>query len=299
MLPTFKSSSGILVLILNHLHPALGLGPGWNIPPIQTSTHPPRRTSTQALALWKRQDIVAVGAVNVEYPTVFPRRRSYRLCVASSNDSSLPHPPCCTSETNIRVVQPQIILRNATIDDMTMLLAWDEKEHLQGSYGGDPDFNDWNWDYELRRNDLSWRYQLIAQVVENENNTIPIGFVQIIDPLEEESHYWGIDCEPNLRAIDIWIGDERFINRGYGTQIMKEVLQSSFVFGNTNVTGVIIDPMADNYAAHRFYQRLGFIPVRIRYFGPDRCLIHRMNRTDYYNANPDRIIDCNTSKPAF
>ena len=108
--------------------------------------------------------------------------------------------------------------------------------------------------------------------------------VQIIDPLLEETHYWGMDCEPNLRAIDIWIGDERYLNRGYGTQIMKQILRGPFVFGDPNVTGVIIDPMADNCAAHRFYQRLGFQPIGIRYFGPDRCLVHRMYRSDsnYY-----------------
>jgi aminoglycoside 6'-N-acetyltransferase len=210
---------------------------------------------------------------------------------SSDDDSSVKAEEKSTSES--KTASHRIHLRNATIDDMALLLQWDEKEHLQGSYGGDADYNDWNWEYELQRKNVSWRYQLIAEVVEDvedekkveEHRTIPIGFVQIIDPREEESHYWGIDCERNLRAIDIWIGDERYLNRGYGTQIMKQILQSPMVFGHTNVTGVIIDPMANNYDAHRFYQRLGFVPMGIQYFGPDRCLIHRMNRTDYYEKN--------------
>ena len=223
-------------------------------------------------------------------PSTFPPpkpgpwyRRSYCCGDASANDDngdSVSEPELVTSPLT---VSPRIALRNTTIDDRYLLLEWDEKEHLQGSYGGDPDFNDWNWEYELRRNDLSWRYQLIAQAVE-ENHTVPIGFVQIIDPLLEETHYWGMDCEPNLRAIDIWIGDERYLNRGYGTHIMKQILRGPFVFGDPNITGVVIDPMADNCAAHRFYQRLGFQPIGIRYFGPDRCLVHRMYRSDsnYY-----------------
>jgi aminoglycoside 6'-N-acetyltransferase len=158
---------------------------------------------------------------------------------------------------------------------MNIILDWEDKDHLQGTWGGDPEFNDWNWENELPRRNLSWRYQLIAEADDDSDDhdndaTIPIAFVQIIDPLEEETHYWGVDCEPNLLAIDIWIGDERYINRGYGTQIMIQVLQSSFVFGNRNVSAVMVDPMYDNYAAHRFYQRLGFIPVGSRYFGPDR-----------------------------
>jgi aminoglycoside 6'-N-acetyltransferase len=35
---------------------------------------------------------------------------------------------------------------------------------------------------------------------------VRIGFVQIIDPAREESHYWG-DAPGGLRAIDIWIGE--------------------------------------------------------------------------------------------
>jgi aminoglycoside 6'-N-acetyltransferase len=295
MLLDLQLYSGFLALTHNHLHGRFDRG--WTIPPIRT-IWPQRRTPTQVLLPRILEDIKVDTATGIELiPTLWSRRRSHHFSVASSNDSTS-NPPIGTSESKFNDV-PQITLRNATIDDIAMLLEWDEKEHLQGSYGGDPDFNDWNWVYELRRNDLSWRYQLIAQGVENESHTIPIGFVQIIDPLEEESHYWGIDCEPNLRAIDIWIGDERYINRGCGTKIMKQVLQSSFVFGNMNVIGAIIDPMADNYAAHRFYQRLGFVPIGIQYFGPDRCLVHRMNRIDYYNANPDRKLDCNTSKPAF
>jgi aminoglycoside 6'-N-acetyltransferase len=113
----------------------------------------------------------------------------------------------------------------------------------------------------------------------------------MIDPIEEESHYCGIDgCERNLRAIDIWIGNERYINQGYGTQIMKQILQSSFVFGNPNVTAVMIDPMASNVNAHRFYQRLGFKPIGIRYFGQDRCLIHRMNRTEYTKHHCSNVV---------
>ena len=217
-----------------------------------------------------------------------------KLYDASCHDADFV-PELHGSESQANQVAPRIQFRNATINDITLLLQWDEKEHLQGSWMGDVDFNDWNWEYELRRNDVSWRYQLIAETFvenddsnEDENRTIPIGFVQVIDPFEEETHYWGIDCERHLRAIDIWIGDERYINRGYGTQMMKQILASAMVFGNTNVTGVIIDPMAENDAAHRFYQRLGFIPIGIRYFGPDKCLIHRMNRTDYVNKiNPE------------
>jgi RimJ/RimL family protein N-acetyltransferase len=73
----------------------------------------------------------------------------------------------------------------------------------------------------------------------------PIGFVQIIDPAREESHYWG-DCEPNLRAIDIWIGEADCLNKGYGTQMMRLAIERCFA--DPSVTAILIDPLASNTA---------------------------------------------------
>ena len=101
--------------------------------------------------------------------------------------------------------------------DISTLKQWDEADHVQAS-SGDPNFNDWNWEYELggRGEQPPWRHQLMAMLVDHEPKTsTDIGFVQVIDPLEEESQYWGKDCEPNLRAIDIWIGEADYIGKGY------------------------------------------------------------------------------------
>ncbi|WP_308737902.1 GNAT family N-acetyltransferase [Nostoc sp. 'Peltigera membranacea cyanobiont' N6] len=90
---------------------------------------------------------------------------------------------------------------------------------------------------------------MIAQI-----NGRPIGFVQIIDPAREESRYWG-DVAPDLRAIDIWIGEETDLGKGYGTKMMQLALNRCFA--DPRVTTVLIDPLASNTRAHRFYERLG------------------------------------------
>ena len=51
---------------------------------------------------------------------------------------------------------------------------------------------------------------------------LPIGFLQIIDPAREENHYLG-ERASDLRAIDIWIGKEAYIGRGFGKK-MEEVV---------------------------------------------------------------------------
>lgn len=158
-----------------------------------------------------------------------------------------------------------LVLRPATLADLPILTRWDEQPHVIES---DPN-DDWHWEAELARAP-DWREQLIAEI-----DGRPIGFVQIIDPAREESHYWG-ECPPRLRAIDIWIGEAGDLGRGYGTQIMRLALARCFA--DPEVEAVIIDPLASNVRAQRFYARLGFVPVGRRQFGEDDCLVMRIER---------------------
>jgi aminoglycoside 6'-N-acetyltransferase len=138
--------------------------------------------------------------------------------------------------------------------------------------------SDWGWEVELGRNP-DWREQLIAEL-----DGRPIGFIQIIDPEQEESHYWG-NVAANLRAIDIWIGREADLGKGYGTKMMALALARCF--DDPAVSAVLIDPLASNTRAHRFYERIGFRFLEPRRFGDDECFVYRLDRTDYMQA-PDR-----------
>ncbi|NJK39081.1 MAG: acetyltransferase [Oscillatoriales cyanobacterium SM2_3_0] len=159
-------------------------------------------------------------------------------------------------------------LRSATPADLDLLRYWDEQPHVIAS---DPN-DDWGWEVELSRTP-NWREQLIAEIEGR-----PVGFIQIIDPAREESHYWG-DVPNHLRAIDIWIGEKTDLGKGYGTQMMQLALASCFA--DPKVTGVLIDPLVNNTRAHRFYERLGFQFVEQRRFGDDNCCIYRLLRADW------------------
>ena len=164
-------------------------------------------------------------------------------------------------------------LRRAGPDDLPLLRRWDEQPHVVAS---DPN-DDWGWEEELSR-DPPWREQMIAEV-----DGRPIGFVQIIDPAEEETHYWG-DVPAGLRAIDIWIGEEGDLNRGHGTRMMQ--LAIARCFEDPQVSAILIDPLASNVAARRFYERLGFRFVERRRFGEDDCAVYRLERASYGPLTP-------------
>ena len=158
-----------------------------------------------------------------------------------------------------------INLRPATPNDLELLKEWDTKQHVIDC---DPD-EDWDWETELNR-DPAWREQLVAEL-----DGAPIGFVQIIDPLHEETHYWG-DVPPNKRAIDIWIGEESKLNQGYGTKIMQMAIDRCF--REPEVDGILIDPLKVNTKAHRFYERLGFEFVAERDFNGEACYVYELRR---------------------
>ena len=161
-----------------------------------------------------------------------------------------------------------IVLRPATEQDLALLQLWDDQPHAIAS---DPN-DDWGWETELARQP-HWREQLIAEL-----NGRPLGFIQIIDPLLEDSHYWG-DVPANLRAIDIWIGMAEDLGKGYGTIMMKMALERCF--GDEQVTAVIIDPLQSNTRARKFYERLDFEFVENRTFGDDDCAVYRLTRERY------------------
>ncbi|MBL8889976.1 MAG: acetyltransferase [Planctomycetaceae bacterium] len=160
----------------------------------------------------------------------------------------------------------RISLRTATLNDLALLQRWDEQPHVIAS---DPD-DEWNWETELDRYPL-WREQLVAEL-----DGRAIGFVQIIDPALEETHYWG-EVPENMRAIDIWIGEPDCLGQGFGTQIMQLAIERCFA--ESKVMAILIDPLVSNERAIRFYQRMGFRFVEHRRFGDSDCAVYRLDRT--------------------
>lgn len=171
---------------------------------------------------------------------------------------------------------PRVRLRPATPDDADLLAGWDREPHVIACSTDDPDA-------DVAFGGIEWAEELAGQsevsfyrIAEAEGR--PIGVMQVCDPHLEPTHYWG-EIEPGLRAIDIWIGPPDALNRGYGTEMMSLALNEAFA--DPSVTAIVIDPLASNTDAHRFYQRLGFQPVGRRMFDSDDCLVHRLERADW------------------
>lgn len=173
--------------------------------------------------------------------------------------------------------RPRITLRPAIRLDIPLLDYWNTLPHVISATTDDPhadtafDGLEWEEDFAITEEHGPDVWQILIAEADNR----PIGAVQVIDPHLEPTHYWG-DIEPGLRALDIWIGEPDDLGLGYGTQMMHAVIDACFL--NSDVQGIVIDPLASNTRAHMFYERLGFQLVGPRTFGEDNCLVYRLAR---------------------
>jgi aminoglycoside 6'-N-acetyltransferase len=174
--------------------------------------------------------------------------------------------------------KPTLVLRAATHADIPTLLRWDADPTVIASGSDNPDAvtawgedNDWAENIDLYERDV-WEYWVA------ELNGRPIGCMQLCDPHLEPTHYWG-EIEPNLRALDIWIGEPDARGQGHGEAMMRLGIVAAFE--DPAVNAIIIDPLASNTRAHTFYQRLGFRPMHRQMFGEDDCLVHTLTREEW------------------
>lgn len=171
-------------------------------------------------------------------------------------------------------------LRPATQADVPVLAAWARRPHVIRATSDDPAATD-AWEGADWADEVGKREQLGADVYEiliAELDGRPIGMVALQDAHREPEHYWG-DVDPGVRALDIWIGEPDLLGRGYGTAMMRQAIAR--VFADPRAESLVIDPLASNTEAIRFYRRLGFVDEGERGFGDDgadRCLVMRLDR---------------------
>jgi len=66
------------------------------------------------------------------------------------------------------------------------------------------------------------------------------------------------------------------LGRAFGTRTIELALKRCFA--EAAVEAVMIDPLARNARARRFYERLGFRFVEFRRFGQDDCTVYGLDR---------------------
>lgn len=74
---------------------------------------------------------------------------------------------------------------------------------------------------------------------------------------EDRAHFKGVKIPDNSIGIDLFIGDQQYLGRGYGTTLLKEFI-AHIKTQEPQCAAIIIDPAPDNIRAIACYQKVGF-----------------------------------------
>lgn len=104
----------------------------------------------------------------------------------------------------------------------------------------------------------------------------PIGYIQDYEACTVGGGWWP-DAKPGTFGVDQFIGEPDFINRGFGTKLIKEFVY--LLFAQPQVKEIITDPDPKNARAIRAYEKVGFKRVgEIKTPGGDALLL-RLDRS--------------------
>lgn len=91
------------------------------------------------------------------------------------------------------------------------------------------------------------------------NNT-PIGYIQYYDVSEGDLNWWPDVPGKGVYGIDQFIGDEKLLNQGVGTAMIKEFIK--FLRKQMAVNEIRMDPNPENQRAICCYEKAGFKKIQ-------------------------------------
>ena len=109
----------------------------------------------------------------------------------------------------------------------------------------------------------------------------PFGFLQWYRLADEPEHVAVGLVDLGAAAIDLYIGEDRFLHRGFGPVMIRAFLRT-VVFAEPDVTACAIDPCVANTAAISAYHKVGFRDIAVRYSPYEKCdsLVMVIDRAD-------------------
>jgi RimJ/RimL family protein N-acetyltransferase len=112
-------------------------------------------------------------------------------------------------------------------------------------------------------------------------DNVPIGYIQYyyIDRSNKKAGSWLPSLPETTIGTDQFIGDLKYIGKGYGTLFMKQFIDELQKI-EPLITTIIVDPNPENAAAIRCYEKVGFVSVGIYEVPGDKHLLMRYDIDD-------------------
>lgn len=89
----------------------------------------------------------------------------------------------------------------------------------------------------------------------------PMGYIQVYRLRDQPDYQRQVGIDPAAVAIDLFIGEPDYRNKGWGAEILRACLDR-LVFGEMNAPLAMIGPHPANRRAIRSYEKAGFRAVK-------------------------------------
>lgn len=166
-------------------------------------------------------------------------------------------------------IMPDIHFRPMEEGDIPVYLDWAKRDHVKTVWfidGYEPP------DYihtKVEGNGYDFPFILLL-------DDQPIGYIVYCDlyaykNICKEPSGVFTDEPPGSYCIDLFIGEEAHLNKGYGTQLVKKF--SDMLLTQKQAKRVLIDPSPENTRAIRCYEKAGFKPIRKGHNGREEVII--------------------------
>ncbi|XVN40882.1 MAG: GNAT family N-acetyltransferase [Rickettsia endosymbiont of Argas persicus] len=140
-----------------------------------------------------------------------------------------------------------------------LLLKWLEMPHVKLWWDQDIKWNielveqkysSYIKEYKLQNNEPR---KIQAYIIEVDQT--PIGYIQIYNAHDFERSYQSINLPTKLAALDFFLGEPAYLNKGIGLLALKSFLEN---FVNKKFTHILVDPDSKNIAVIKTYEKAGF-----------------------------------------
>ena len=141
-----------------------------------------------------------------------------------------------------------IELHNFTDEDIKLFEQWINKDYIKKWYGN---LNDWMNEVNNRGNEFKFIKHFIVKL-----NGKRIGFCQFYDCNDAQEEWYIINKPKEIYSIDYLIGEEEYLNKGYGKMIVKKLIEKIKTEGGKEI---IVQPELENKASNGILIANGFI----------------------------------------
>lgn len=143
----------------------------------------------------------------------------------------------------------KLYIRELKDSDIELFTSWLKKDYILKWYENP---SDWLNEVENRDDEFKFIKHYIVMY-----DDIPIGFCQYYDCYYAKEEWYDVKNPNSLFSIDYLIGEEEYLNKGYGKAIIS--ILTNNIKHNTSAKQIVVQPEKENIPSNKALLSVGYV----------------------------------------